>query len=276
MNRFTFNSAFFLIVLLGVGSAALAQRERVVRVAPGFATVIVCPAPPELVTVGNMDAFSVQSAGNYILIKPLVNRGTTNMFIKSGPESFNLLLNITDNPELEVRLVPPAGSLSPQAPGGEGPAPNPDGGSGPKSSNISPQAMSILSERFKANNRYTYSVNNSNITFAVDHMKQIKDKFFLLVTIVNDSNIPYDVGYVRFKLVDYKRNFVFGKKKLKEMEMEPSNVYYNPRIPPHSSGRLLFVFDKHGFSERNTLSIKCSEENGRRDLEIEVPGSIME
>ncbi len=105
---------------------------------------------------------------------------------------------------------------------------------------------------------------------------RIKDKFFLLVTIVNDSNIPYDVGYVRFKLVDYKRNFLFGKKKLKEMEMEPSNVYYNPRIPPHSSGRLLFVFDKHGFSEQNTLSIKCSEENGRRDLEIEVPGSIME
>lgn len=276
MNRFTFNSTFFLIVLLGVGSAALAQRERVVRVAPGFATVIVCPAPPELVTVGNMDAFSVQSAGNYILIKPLVNRGTTNMFIKSGPESFNLLLNITDNPELEVRLVPPPGSLTPQTPGGEGSAPNPDGGSGPKSSTISPQAMSILSERFKANNRYTYSVNNSNITFAVDHMKQIKDKFFLLVTIVNDSNIPYDVGYVRFKLVDYKRNFLFGKKKLKEMEMEPSNVYYNPRIPPHSSGRLLFVFDKHGFSEQNTLSIKCSEENGRRDLEIEVPGSIME
>lgn len=276
MNRFTFNSVLCLIILFISGSAALAQRERVVRVAPGFATVIVCPAPPELVTVGNMDAFSVQSAGNYILVKPLVNRGTTNMFIKSGAESFNLLLNITDNPELEVRLVPPPGSLSPQAPGGEGPLASQNSSPEQKPSNISPQAMSILSERFKANNRYTYSVNNSNITFAVDHMKQIKDKFFLLVTIVNASNIPYDVGYVRFKLVDYKRNMLIGKKKIKEMEMEPSDVYYNPRIAPHSSGRLLFVFDKHGFSERSTLSIKCTEENGRRDLELEVPGSIME
>lgn len=276
MNRFIIQRAFFLILLFITGSTALAQRERVVRVAPGFATVIVCPAPPELVTVGNMDAFSVQSAGNYILVKPLVNRGTTNMFIKSGAESFNLLLNITDNPELEVRLVPAPGSPGPSTSGGQGPAPGGDNSSARKTSTISPQAMSILSERFKSGNRYTYSVNNSNIVFAVDHMKQIKDKFFIICTIVNNSNIPYDVGYVRFKLVDYKRNYLIGRKKLKEMEMEPTDVYYNPRIAPHSSGRLLFVFNKHGFSERSTLSIKCSEESGRRDLELEVPGSIME
>ena len=107
-------------------------------------------------------------------------------------------------------------------------------------------------------------------------MKQIRDKLFVVATVINNSNIPYDVGYVRFKVIDYARSYLFWKKKTKERELEPSNEYFNPNIKPNSSGRLLFIFDKLGFSHRNALNIKCNEENGRRELELEIPGSMIE
>lgn len=287
MNRLSAKIASFIIILLLI-FGAIAQQKKVVRVSPGFATVIVCPAPPELVTVGNVDAFSVQSAGNYVLVKPLITKGTTNMFIKAGAESFNLLLQVSDTPDLEVRLPSSLDQLK-QLPSGDRPtedAKTTDSGEKARKSattsrrkplsSLNQKVLSVLSNRFKSTNRYTYSVTNSKVIFAVDHMKQIKDKLFVIGTIINNSNVPYDVGYVRFKLLDYTRSYIFWKKKIKETEMEPTNEYYNPTIKPHSSGRLLFVFDKHGFSHRSTLEIKCNEENGRRDLVLEIPGSIIE
>ena len=68
------------------------SQDRIVRVKPGFATVVVCPANPDLVTAGNLDDFHIQSAGNYVLVKPLVREGTTNLFITVGNQTFNLLL----------------------------------------------------------------------------------------------------------------------------------------------------------------------------------------
>jgi len=287
LKKFIFNFAV-LISLFILTSNMSAQSNQVVRVAPGFATVIVCPVPPELVTVGNVDAFSVQSAGNYILIKPLISKGTTNMFIKAGTESFNLLIQVTDTPDLEVRLTSRQNPLQEFFPG-EQPGNNKNVRddsellkkratlSRRKSlSSLSPKALALLANLFKSSNRYTYSVNNSKVIFAVDHMKQIKDKLFLICTVINNSNIPYDVGFVRFKMIDYARNFVFWRKKLKETDLEPVNEFYNSTVKSHTFGRLLFVFDKQGYSNQSTLNIKCNEESGRRDLVLEIPGSFIE
>lgn len=279
---------FFLIGILFFCTAALiSQTNQTVRVTPGFATVIVCPVAPELVTVGNVDAFSIQTAGNYILVKPLVTRGTTNMFIKAGNNSYNLLLQIAENPDLEVRLSS-SDDLLEQLETGEKSSENigqkgrsetarKDAAAARRQplTSLSRKAISALSSLFKMQNRYTYSVNNSKVIFAVDHIKQIRDRFFVICTIVNNSNIPYDVGFIRFSFIDYKRNYVFWKKKLKETEIEPTNEFLNTPVNAHSSARLFFIFEKHGFSENSTLNIKCNEESGRRDLILEVPGSMI-
>lgn len=287
MKRSSFILTTLLVSLLSLPSWLAAQHKQIVRVAPGYATVITCPTPPDLVTVGNVDAFSIQSAGNYVLVKPLTDKGTTNMFIKAGSESFNILLQISDTPDLEVRLssnpMPEVGpdsdpfSLKDDGTGKE--KADDSGAPGNKRrplSSLSPKVLSALFGHFKSTNRYTFSVANSNVIFAVDHMKQIKDKLFVIGTIINNSHIPYDVGFVRFKLIDYTRNYLFWTKKIKESEMEPVSEYFNPSIKPRSSGRLLFIFDKHGFSNRNALEIKCNEENGRRDLVLEVPGTFVQ
>ena len=287
MNR-VIRKLFFLFGILFFSAAALtSQPKQTVRVTPGFATVIVCPVAPDLVTVGNMDAFSIQTAGNYVLVKPLITRGTTNMFIKAGNDSYNLLLQISDNPDLEVRLsssqdlleqVEPAKSSSEIA-GQKGKSETAlkqaSASRRQPLTSLSRKAVSALSSLFKTQNRYTYSVNNSKVVFGIDHIKQIRDKFFVICTIINNSNIPYDVGYVRFSLIDYTRSYVFWKKKLKETEIEPTNEFYNTPVNAHSSGRLLFIFDKHGFSENSTFNVKCNEESGRRDLILEVPGAMI-
>lgn len=287
MKRIIFNFAVFAILaLLAVNVSA--QSNQVVRVKPGFATVIVCPVPPELVTVGNVDAYSVQTAGNYVLIKPLVSKGTTNMFIKAGAESFNLLIQVSDTPDLEVKLISKQNPLQQFFPGNQQ-GQNKNKGSESalvkkraalsrrKSlSSLNPRSRALIASLFKSENRYTYSVNNSKVILAVDHMKQIRDKLFLICTIINNSNIPYDVGFVRFKMIDYARNYIVGRKKLKETEVEPVNEYYNSTVKPHTFGRLLFVFNKQGYSNQSTLNIKCNEESGRRDLVLEIPGSFIE
>lgn len=279
-----FSNLIFIFLMV---SFAAGQTKQTVRVAPGYATVIVCPAPPDLVTVGNVDAFSVQSAGNYILVKPLVSKGTTNMFIKAGVESYNLLLQIAEKPDLEVRLSPsqnllPRATPEEKVPGKEGKTDsesdwkNASAARRKPLTSLNPKAVSALASLFKTVDRSSYSVNNSKIVFAIDHLKQIKDKLFVIGTIINNSNVQYDVAFVRFKMIDYARSYVFWKKKMKEIELEPNSEYYNPTVKPHTTGRLLFIFDKQGFSQNSTLHIKCTEENGRRDLVLEVPGSIIE
>ncbi len=271
-----------LILLLAVVIPVASQnRQMTVRVAPGYATVIVCPAPPDLVTVGNVDAFSVQSAGNYILVKPLISKGRTNMFIKAGVESFNLLLEISDKADLTVKLASTA--LPPKPEEQPGSKLESEKRSKPAASakrkpltSYGPKVINTISSLLKATNRYTYSINNSKVIFAIDHLKQIDENLFVIGTIINNSNVPYDIGFVQFKMIEYARNYIFWKKKKKETELEPVSDYYNSIVKPHTFRRVMFVFDKQGFSANNTLYIKCDEENGRRVLELEVPASMIQ
>lgn len=280
---------FFAVALLIMGVSARAQ-QRTVKVKPGFATVIVCPVPPELVSVGNSQSFTVQNSGNYILVKPNVSSGSTNMFIKAGMDSYNLVLQVADSPDLEIRLLPTAPARpSPVAPADEtksngsknggastGSASPKNGASKAKAlEEISPKARSIISSYFKTPRRYTYSVKNSSVILALDHMVQIEDKLYMICSVVNNSKIPYDIGYVRFKFVDYNRALGLFRKKVKETEIEPVREFYNTAVKPNSTGRLLFVFDKQGFSDKSTIEIKCNEESGRRDLLLSVPGSYV-
>lgn len=285
MKRFVYIAVLAGLVIPGHG---LAQSQRIVRVSPGFATVVVCPAPPELVTVGNMDDFSVQSAGNYVLIKPLVGQGTTNMFIKAGKETYNMILQIADPPDVEVKLE--AGGPV-ELPAKNAPSENAgsDGHDGedwqndllPRrqtrtASEIPPDVRALLDTRFRPDDRYTHSVASSGVIFAIDHMKQMRDRLFVIGTIVNHSSIPYDIGLVQFTLIDYNRSYVFWRKKLREQDIEPAREYFTSPIPPGSNGRMLFIFEKYGYPRDSTLRIKCSEESGRRDLVLEVPGAMIE
>jgi hypothetical protein len=284
MKKFFILSA--ALVLFGTASLS-AQSQRIVRLKPGFSTVIVSPAPPDLVTIGSPEDYAIQNSGNFILVKPLVTRGSTNMFIKVGAESYHLILSISDTPDLEVRLAQtPLTSKNPSPSNGSRPGNGNTNTDKPSATvklsatrDLRPvlaKARSILPAYLRTPRRYTYSIKDSDVILALDYMVQIQDKLFVLCTLVNSSNIPYDVGYVRFKLIDQARSFIFFKKKIKESELEPIREVYKQRIHPNTASRMVFIFDKHGFSDRSKLQIKCIEESGRRDLVLEVPASYVE
>ncbi len=276
---------FFAATILCSTGSVLAQ-QRTVKVKPGFATVIVCPAVPELVSVGNSQSFTVQNSGNYVLVKPNVSSGSTNMFIKAGMDSYNLVLQVADSPDLEIRLLPTSPNRPlPAAPDKDMKSDGTKNGTSPKNGSankakdleeISPKARSIISSYFKTPRRYTHSVKNSDVILALDHMVQVEDKLYMICSVVNNSKIPYDIGYVRFKFVDHNRSLGLFRKKVKETEIEPVREFYNPAVKPGTTGRLLFVFDKQGFSDKSTVEVKCSEESGRRDLVLSVPGSYVQ
>jgi hypothetical protein len=281
----------FAAVALFAAARAEARQQKVVRVKPGYATVIVCPVPPELVTVGNSQQFSVQSSGNYVLVKPVVSSGSTNLFIKAGMDSYNLVLQVSATPDLEIRLL----STAPNRTLPATPAPaddkrdeeaarshvdlNSKNGAalkGKEFETISPKARPIVSSYLKTPRRYTYSVKNSNVILALDHLVQVEDKLYMICTIVNNSKIPYDVGFVGFKVIDQERSLLVLKKKVKETAIEPVGDFYSSSIKPNTSGRMLFVFKKEGFSDKSAIEIKCNEESGRRVLTLTVPGSYVE
>lgn len=281
MKRIFFFLSFAALAFCSADTAA--AQQKVIRVKPGFATVIICPGAPELVSVGNSQAFSVQTTGNYVLVKPTVSRGSTNMFIKAGMESYNLVLQVSETADLEVRLLPTTPPAATQGKDGRSATPaasNKNGESGgakmKELAEISPKTRSILATYLKTRRPYTYSVKNSDVIFALDHLVQIEDKLYMLCTVINNSKIPYDIGYARFKLIDYASSFLFSKKKIKETEIEPVREFYDSPIKPNTTSRLMFVFEKQGFSDKSTIEIKCHEENGRRDLVLNVPGDYVE
>jgi hypothetical protein len=214
-----------------------------------------------------------------------VSSGSTNMFIKAGMDSYNLVLQVADSPDLEIRLLPTSPNRPlPAAPDKEVKSDGSKNGASPKNGatskakeleEISPKARSIISSYFKTSRRYTYSVKNSDVILALDHMVQIEDQLYMICSVVNNSKIPYDIGYVRFKFIDHNRSLGLFRK-VKEAEIEPVREFYNPAVKPGTTGRLLFVFDKQGFSDKSTVEIKCNEESGRRHLVLSVPGSYVE
>lgn len=282
----TFKCLFVAAVVLA--QVAFAQQPSVVRVKPGFATVIVCPMKPDLVTVGSPDNFSAQSVDNYVLVKPLVSSGSTNLFIKAGSDSYNLVLQVSDKPDLEIRLQsatrPPVSEELQNGKARNGVHKEVEGEAEPKSSTIrakdlsslSPKTRTMLGNYLRTPRPYTYSVVNSDVVLAVDHMTMIDNKLHIIATVVNNSKITYDVGYVRFKLIERASSYLFFSKQIKAEEIEPVQEVFNARVLPNQSTRLLFVFDKVGLSDKSMIEIKCSEESGRRDLTVNVPGSFIE
>lgn len=283
-------AGFFAAVLLIAGTTH-AQQPSVVRVKPGFATVIVCPMQPELVTVGSPENFSTQSAGNFVLVKPLVASGSTNMFIKAGADSYNLVLQVSDKPDLEIRLQSTAQPQAPvhaqngKASAAQGAAAHEEAEeSAPKSStlrvkdlaSLSPKTRTMLGNYMRTPRPYTYSVVNSDVIFAVDHMLMIDNKLHIIATVANNSRIAYDIGYVRFKLIERASSYIFFSKQIKGEEIEPVQEVFNARVLPNQSTRLLFVFDKVGLSDKSLIEIKCQESSGRRDLTVTLPGSFIE
>lgn len=283
MSRFKFT--LFLLSHIFVTQAHV---QEVVKVKTGFATAIVCPVPPELVTIDNAKHFSIQNFGRYLLVKPLIKTVSSNMFIKSGPYSFQLVLVASNVADIEKKLVPSPSVASKEVlplPTIESPSAGIELDKPKVVVSLAArkdlalalnEARSILPTFIKTPRRYAYSIQMSNIILGLDYIMQIKNKMFVICTLINNSRTPYEVDLIQFRLIEQQRNLIFFKKTTEESELAPVREFYARHVGSSKVSRMLFIFDTQAFADTTLLEIKCTEKDGEREVFLRVPGSYIE
>lgn len=110
---------FFVFTM--IGSIAQASSIRTVnmregemaqiKVSPRFSTLIKFDAHPEPGLIGDQDAFKVEYMRNMVAVKPLVSKGSTNLFLFTREGQFNFRLVASPNAHDDIvqvkRFYPP-------------------------------------------------------------------------------------------------------------------------------------------------------------------------
>ena len=87
-----------------------------------------------------------------------------------------------------------------------------------------------------------------------------KDLLFLHVSLMNTSNVPFDVDFIRFRIVDKK---VARRTAQQETVIEPVRTYSNlTHIEGHSSGHMVYAFGKITIPDDKFLEVEIYEKDG--------------
>ena len=95
-----------------------------------------------------------------------------------------------------------------------------------------------------------------------------KDLLFLHVSLTNSSNVPFDVDFIRFRIVDKK---VARRTAQQETIIEPVRTYSNlTHIEGHSSGHMVYAFGKITIPDDKFLEVEIYEKDGSRHQRFHI------
>lgn len=108
------------------------------------------------------------------------------------------------------------------------------------------------------------------ITMIVSNMKANGDQIYILINLINDSSIPYEVNYWRFNVEESPGLF-----KSMTADPDPKQPVYQTStfknyLDANSSGKIVFVFDSFTFQKDENIAISVNEMHGDRDLEVKI------
>lgn len=87
---------------------------------------------------------------------------------------------------------------------------------------------------------------------------------FLHLSVTNNSNVPFDVDFIRFKVVDKK---VAKRTAVQETYVDPVRCYNEAIcIPGKSTERLVYVLNKMTLPDDKALTVEIYEKNGGRHM----------
>ena len=109
----------------------------------------------------------------------------------------------------------------------------------------------------------------ANVYFSLDRIYVQDDKFYLKVLAQNESNIDYDIDFVKFH--------VKNKRKLKRASQQ--EVYKEPiysfnsvkKLKANSSVTMVFVLHKFTIMNDKQFFVEIEEKGGERNILIQVP-----
>ena len=95
-----------------------------------------------------------------------------------------------------------------------------------------------------------------------------RDLLFLHVSLDNASNVPFDVDFIRFRIVDKK---VAKRTAQQETTIEPVRTYSAlTRIEGQSSGRMVYAFGKITIPDDKFLEVEIYEKDGSRHQRFHI------
>lgn len=110
---------------------------------------------------------------------------------------------------------------------------------------------------------------NSKIQSALGSIAISGDTFFYKIKLINNSNISYDIDFIRFYVRDLQR----AKRTVtQEQEIHPVYTYglETPSIGGKESGTFVFAINKFPITGDKALFVEVYEKNGGRHLYLKV------
>ena len=138
----------------------------------------------------------------------------------------------------------------------------------------SPQTIRlIMSKIYKSNRKKVKHVKSKQfgIEYLLRGIFSHNSMLYLHTEIKNDSDIPYDIDFIVFKIVDKK---VAKRTAIQETIIKPVRAYnYMTCVSGKSSESTVFAFEKFTIPDKKQLVVVLFEENGGRHQRFVVKNS---
>lgn len=216
----------------------------------------------------NIIAGKAEGAGNVVRVKAAVKDFTeeTNFSVITDEGSFySFIVNYSDNPEkLNCEMND---FLHPEKLGN-----HPENSMEVQLSDLgneSPQAVQMAMEKINKTSRKKNKLTGSNqfgIEFSLQGIFCYNDLLFFHTEIKNTSDIPFDVDFLVFKIVDKK---VVKRTAIQETIIEPVRAYnYLNSIKGREAESTVFAFPKFTIPDKKQLVVELFEKNGGRHQRV--------
>ena len=140
--------------------------------------------------------------------------------------------------------------------------------------NESPQTIQLVMEKiYKSNRKKIKHVKSKQfgIEYLLRGIFSHNSILYLHTEIKNDTDIPYDIDFIVFKIVDKK---VAKRTAIQETVIKPVRAYnYMTCVSGKSSESTVFAFEKFTIPDKKHLVVVLFEENGGRHQRFVVKNS---
>jgi conjugative transposon TraN protein len=137
--------------------------------------------------------------------------------------------------------------------------------------NESPMMVRLIMKSIHANNkRYVKHIGSRrfNVQFLLKGIYTHQSMIYFHTQIKNLSNVPYDIDFIRFKIVDKK---IAKRTAIQETVIVPLRAFnYNVSIGGNKTEFTVFAFDKFTIPDDKCLWVEMFEKNGGRHQSFAV------
>lgn len=120
----------------------------------------------------------------------------------------------------------------------------------------------------KAKRKHVASESKYKINLALNGIYIKDDVMFYRFRITNQSNINYDIDFIKFYVHDKAK---INRTASQELEVKPLYIYGNDKaVKGRSSSDIVYALPKFTIPESKLLEVELFEENGGRYLALEV------